>query len=1203
MASPQWCFDDFRLDPDNACLWRGAQRVALTPKAFDVLHYLVTHPDRLVTKDTLLEIVWPETAVSDAVVRIAIGELRRALGDTAQAPQFIATVPRRGYRFVAPVAAHTEAVSRPVGVEPLVAPLPPLAEPPESLQPPVALPPSVAERRHLTIMFCDLVDSTRLASRLDPEDLSTVMQAYHQTCAAVIHRFDGYIAQYLGDGLLAYFGYPLAHDDDAQRAVRAGLGLLHALDPLNARLTLPPGERLTVRLGVHTGLVVVRPVGDGVRQEPLALGETPNLAARLQGLAEPNTLVVSAATWQLLGGFFAGQALGSQLLRGQTQPLEVYQVLSETTARSRLDAARRTGLTPLVGREQESGLLRERWAQAKEGFGQVVLLSGEAGIGKSRLVEVLQDQVATEPQAWLTPCQCSPYYQHTALYPWIDLLERVALRFEREESPSQKLSKLEGFLVQYGLPLPEALPLFAALLSLPLPADYAPLMVSPERQKQQTLHALLTILLRIAAQQPVLFIMEDLHWVDPTTLELLSLVVDQGPTARILTLLTCRPDFTPPWTGRSHYTQVTLARLPQHQVAELTRRVAHGKALPAEVSAQIVAKADGVPLFVEELTRMVLESGLLQEQDDHYALTGALPALAIPTTLHDSLLARLDHLAAAKGLAQLGATLGRDFAYELLRAVSPWDEETLQQGLRQLVAAELLYQRGLPPQATYLFKHALIQDAAYQSLLHSTRRQYHQQIAQVLEAQFPDTAATQPELLAHHYTAADCTEQAVGYWQRAGERALRQSAHPEAVRHVIMALELLATLPETPVRAHQELALQTALGGALAALHGFGASVVEHPYARARALCRQLGETPQLFPVLMGLRSFYTLRGELKTARELGEQLLHVAQHAQEPKLLLEAHYAFGVALFLTSAFAAAGAHFENGLALYDSQQPRRHAYLYGFHPGVACGIYLAMTLWYRGYPDQARRQSAATLALAHELAHPFSQAATLCFAAVLQQYCRDVAMVRTHAAAALALCQAHGFAQFLAQAQAMHGWAMAAEGQADAGLAQMHQGLVAEQAAGAEMPLPHSLALLAETYAQHGQPEVGLTAIVEGLAMVRRFGEYWHEAELHRLHGVLLMQVGERRAALERSVPHAASGASPEEEAEASLHRAWSIARHQEAKSLELRAAMSLARLWQQQGKRTAAYDLLAPIYDWFTEGFETADLQAAKALLDALA
>jgi class 3 adenylate cyclase len=567
------------------------------------------------------------------------------------------------------------------------------------------------------VLFCDLVDSTRLASQLDPEELRAVVQAYQETCAKVIARYEGHIAQYLGDGLLVYFGYPLAHEDDAQRAVRTGLGMVEAVGQLNTRLAqegatlscrpsavadagngLRPaptqsrqrGVHLAVRLGVHTGLVVVGDMGGGTRQEQLALGETPNIAARLQGIAAPDTLVISAATLQLLGGFFACQPLGTRPIKGLDQPLEVYRVLYESMARSRLEAAGATGLTPLVGREQEVGLLLERWAQVKDGLGQVVLLSGEAGIGKSRLVQVLKEQVAMEPQAWLTPCQCSPYYQNSALYPWIDLLERVALRFEREESPEQKLRKLEGFLVQYGLPLVEVVPLFASLLSLPLTAEYAPLTLAPEQQKQQTLQALLTILLRIAAQQPVLLVMEDLHWVDPSTLELLSLLVDQGPTARILALLTFRPDFTPPWTGRAHLTQVTLHRLPRRQAVEMASHVAHGKALPPEVVEQVVAKTDGVPLFVEELTKMVLESGLLQEREDRYELTGPLRPLAIPATLHDSLMARLDRLAAVKGLAQLGATLGREFSYELLQAVSPWDEVTLQRGLHQLVEAEFL---------------------------------------------------------------------------------------------------------------------------------------------------------------------------------------------------------------------------------------------------------------------------------------------------------------------------------------------------------------------------------------------------------------------------------------------------------------------------------------------------------------------------------
>ena len=637
--------------------------------------------------------------------------------------------------------------------------------------PPAASAPPEAERRQLTVLFCDLVDSTVLASQLDPEDLREVVRAYQDTCAKVIARFEGHIAQYLGDGLLVYFGYPLAHEDDAQRAVRAGLGIVEALGQLNARLTQERGVHLAVRLGVHTGLVVVGEVGGSTRQEQLALGETPNVAARLQGIAAPNTVVISAATFQLLGGFFACQPFGTPLLKGQAQPLAVYQVLYESMARSRLEAAGSAGLTPLVGREQEVALLLERWAQVKEGVGQVVLLSGEAGIGKSRLVQALQAHAAAEPQAWLTPCQCSPYHQHSAFYPMIDLLEGVALRFEREEAPSQKLSKLEGFLGQYGLPLVETVPLLAALLSLPLTAEYTPLTVSPVQQKQQTLHALLTILLRIATQQPVLFVMEDLHWVDPTTLAFLTLLVDQGPTARILVLLTFRPDFPPPWTGRSHLTQVTLPRLPREQATELTGRVAHGKALPAEVVEQVVAKTDGVPLFVEELTKMVLESGLLQEREERYELSGPLPPLAIPTTLHDSLMARLDRLGAVKSLAQLGATLGREFSYELLRAVAPWDEATVRRGLQQLVEAEFLYQQGLPPQATYRFKHALIQDAAYQSLLRSTRQHYHQRIAQVLEAQFPETVETQPELVAQHYTTAGCHEQAILYWQQAGQRA------------------------------------------------------------------------------------------------------------------------------------------------------------------------------------------------------------------------------------------------------------------------------------------------------------------------------------------------------------------------------------------------------------------------------------------------
>jgi len=1036
------------------------------------------------------------------------------------------------------------------------------------------------------VLFCDLVDSTVLASQLDPEDLREVVRAYQETCAKVIARFEGHIAQYLGDGLLVYFGYPLAHEDDAQRAVRAGLGIVEALGQLNARLGQERGVHLAVRLGIHTGLVVVGEVGGGTRQEQLALGETPNLAARLQGIAAPNTLVVSAATVQLLGGFFTYQSLGTSVLKGLAQPVEVYQVLRESMARSRLEAAGSTDLTPLIGREQEVALLRERWVQVKDGLGQVVLLSGEAGIGKSRLVQVLKEQVATEPQAWLTPCQCSPYYRNTALYPLIELLERVVLRFDRQEPPQQKLHKLEGFLVQYGLPLAEAVPLFAGLLSLPLPDTSAPLTMSPEQQKQQILQALLTIFLRIAVQQPVLFVMEDLHWVDPTTLELLTLLVDHGPTTRILALWTFRPDFSPPWTGRSHLTQVTLPRLPRRQAAEMTDRVAHGKALPPEVVEQIVAKTDGVPLFVEELTKMVLESGLLQEREEHYELTGPLPPLAIPTTLYDSLMARLDRLAAVKSLAQLGATLGREFSYELLHAVSPWDEDTMRRGLHQLVEAEFLYQRGLPPQATYVFKHALIQDTAYQSLLRSTRQQYHQRIAQVLEARFPELCETQPELLAHHYTEAGFMAQATPYWQRAGQRAVERSANLEAIGHLTKGLEVLATLPETGERPQQELALLTTLGPAMIVIKGYGSPDVEDTYLRARELCQQVDDPAQLFSVVRGLWNRYLMRAEHQQARELGEQLLRLASSLHDPASLVEAHRVFGTVLWNRGELPLAHEHLERGIVLYEPHQHRTLAFRYGADPGVVCRFYAAVVLWSWGYPQQARRRMEESLTLAQDLAHPHSLTFVLVFAAILHRLCGEVQAAYARADAATRLAAEQGIAQWFAGGTILRGWAVAAQGQVAEGIAQIHQGLAAWRAAAAEVLRPSWLALLAEAYAAGDDPASGLHGLAEALVLIETTGERWYEAELYRLRGELLL--------------HHARGEP--EEAEVCFQQALTIARRQQAKSWELRAAMSLARLWQQQDKRAEARALLAPIYGWFTEGFDTADLQEAKAFLEEL-
>ena len=788
---------------------------------------------------------------------------------------------------------------------------------------------SDAERRQLTVMFCDLVDSTALSGELDPEDLREVVRAYQHVCAEIIARFDGHIAQLLGDGLLVYFGYPHAHEDDAQRAVRTGLGMLAALGDLNQGLQQAKGMQLAIRIGVHTGLVVVGEMGGAGRQEQLALGEVPNITSRIEGLAQSNTLVVSEMTYRLVQGYFDCEALGAQTLRGVAEPLHVYQVFSESGVHSRLDIASARGLTPLVGRESEVTLLLERWEQAKAGQGQVILLSGEGGIGKSRLVQVLKEHVAHQPHVrW--EGRSLPYYQNTALYPLTDLFQRT-LQWQQHETPDEKFGKLEQMLSQYRLPLEETVPLFAPLLSLPLPENRYPLLqLSPQRQRQKTLETIVALLLEQTEHQPVLFIVEDLHWTDPTTLELLNLVLDQTPTASLLVLLTCRPHFQPGWHHRSYLAEMTLNRLSRNQIEWITTQVAGGKIFPPEVMQQIVEKTDGVPLFVEEMTKALLESGHLKETDGHYELTGSFSPLAIPATLQDSLMARLDHLVTAKAVAQYAAVIGRQFSYTWLQAFSQLDEATLQRELGRLVEAEIVYQRGVPPQSTYVFKHALIQDTAYESLLKSTRQYYHQRIAQVLEEQFPETAETQPELLAHHYTEAGLTEKAVHYWHHAGQSAIERSAHVETISHLTKGLELLQTLPETPQRLQHEVDMLIALGASLRATKGQASPEVEQTYTRARQLCHSLHDPHQLFPVLRGLHGHCNVRAEYQTAQALGEQLLALAHQAQDTAMLLAAHRSVGTTWFWLGAPAAALTHLAQGIALYDPKQHRTAAFLYG---------------------------------------------------------------------------------------------------------------------------------------------------------------------------------------------------------------------------------------------------------------------------------
>jgi len=1054
---------------------------------------------------------------------------------------------------------------------------------------------SEAERRQLTVLFCDLVDSTPLSSQLDPEDLREVVRAYQAACDQVIQRYGGYIAQYLGDGLLIYFGYPQAYEDDARRAVYTSLEILAALEQLHPRLRLPHGARLAVRLGIHTGLVVVGELG-GSRREQLALGETPNIAARLQGLAAPNTIVISGATFRLIEGYFACRDLGTQQLRGVATPLQVYQILKASEVQSRLEVTAPRGLTPLVGREAELALLQRRWAQVKEGMGQVVLLHGEPGIGKSRLVQVLKDHLVAEAYTRLE-CRCSPYHQHTPLYPVIDFWER-RLHVPGDDTPAAKGQRLEATLADAGVSLQDTVPLLAALLSLPLPAEqYPSLQLTPQQQRHKTLETIGAILCTLAAHQPVLLVLEDLHWVDPSTLELLRLLVEHSATVRILVLLTFRPDFSPPWPERAYLTSLPLLRLPHGQAVEMTGQVAHGKALPPEVVEQVVTKTDGVPLFVEELTKMVLESGLLQEHEDRYTLVGPLPPLAIPTTLQDSLMARLDRLSAVKTVAQLGATIGRTFSYALLQAVAALDEAVLQHSLQQLVEAELVYQYGAGPQATYAFKHALVQDTAYQTLLRSTRRHYHHRIAQALVTHFA-TAETQPELVAHHYTEADLAAQAVAYWQRAGQRAVEHSAYVEARSHLTKGLEVLQTLPDSLERTQHELSLQTALGTALIAIQGYAAPEVEHTYTRARALCQHLGDTPRLLQVLLGLHAFYVVRGQFQTAWELGEQCLALVPHVHSPTRLLNVHYALGVTLFHRGEFAAARAHLDQGTALYEAPRHRPHPNLQD--PGVICLAYGAWTLLVLGYPDQAMTRVQEARLLAQRLAHPFSLAFALHCVTCVHQMRREARDTQEQAQAVLTLSTEQGFPFWHAYAIVLQGWARVERGQAE-GLAQMQQGLGTWQAQGAEVGRTWSLAMLAEAYGRAGRTEAGLTVLADALAAVARMEERFGEAELYRLTGELLLRAGPQPPASE-VVPPDAPRPLPDTAAEACFHYALAIARRQQAKVWELRAARSLSRLWQQQGKDAEARELLAPIYGWFTEGFDTADLQEAKALLEEL-
>jgi class 3 adenylate cyclase/predicted ATPase len=1045
-----------------------------------------------------------------------------------------------------------------------------------------------AERRHLTVMFCDLADSTHLSARLDPEDMGDVIRAYQEAVSEAVRRFDGYIAKFMGDGVLIYFGYPNAQEKDADRAVRAGLAILDALPALNAETAGGNGVRLAVRIGIASGIVVVgETIGEGAAREQTVVGETPNLAARLQALAGPDEILISAGTRDLVGDVFACQALGTHALKGIAEPAHVWRVAGFQEEEEEVEFETTGADFPLVGRNEEIGLLRRAWQQTKEeGHGQVVFVSGEPGIGKSALVDTVRRAARAEGLTRIT-LRCSPYHTNSALYPLVEHWKRLA-GWQPEDDGAARVAKLESALAPYRLPREEAVPLFASLLSLPLDAGYPRLELTPEQLKEHTADAIVALTLEEAERQPLLEVWEDVHWADRSTLDILGQLIEQAPTAPLLIVLTFRPEFTPPWPARSHARPLLLNRLERPQIEVLANRLAGGKPLPPEVVEHIVQKTDGVPLFVEEMTKALLGSGVLRAETDRYVLTGPLSEVSIPASLHEALMARLDRLPTVREVAQLGAVLGREFAYEMLRAIVAIDEPRLRDGLSRLVEAELLYQRGRPPRSRYIFKHALIQDAAYQSLLRRTRQHYPRQVAELLESRFADTVETNPELVAHHYTEAVMPDQAVTYWHRAGENAARRSANQEAIGHLTAGIAQLAQLPETEQRAKRELALQRLLGQASFAVRGGASPEATRAFGRARELCSVIGDDASVFSVLFGLWFSEAVSADYANAERSASQLAERAERTGNVTGLFVGKMCVAVTALFDGSLTQAQRRFTNAIEYYrgvPDEAVTRVILDYGVEFGSALLIHAAWCQWLLGYPDQSLQLGDEALAIQERERHDYTRSRGFYWNSVLHAFRREWPTVEQRAAAAVALSQERGHAMAGPPGRIMHGVARAILEPRQDGIAEIREGLTTYRSTGARYHSGLHLAMFAQALAACGRHHEGLSALREAAAFVEETGERYMEAEIYRIEGNLLL---------------AANGST---EAEACYARALEVARAREARSLELRAACDLACLWAGRGERARAADLLAPVYGWFTEGFETADLKDARALLDGLA
>jgi class 3 adenylate cyclase/predicted ATPase len=1041
-----------------------------------------------------------------------------------------------------------------------------------------------AERRQVTVMFADLVGSTALSTGMDPEDLREVISAYQKCVAETVRRLGGFVARYVGDGVLVYFGYPRAHEDGAERAVRAGLELITAVAGLKSL-------SLRTRVGIATGLVVVGDLfGSGEAQERAIVGETPNLAARLQEIAEPNMVVIAEATRRLLGNLFELRDLGARDLEGIAKPVRAWVALRASTVESRFEALHPSGLTALVGREEETELLLRRWSRAKSGQGQVVLISGEAGIGKSRLTADLLESLAPEPHTRLRYF-CSPQHTDSAFYPIIGQMERAA-GLLHDDTSRQKLDKLDALLAQTSTSIQDAA-LIAEMLSLPNDGRYPALELTPQQRRQKTLEALTAQMETLSRESPVLMVLEDVHWADPTSLEAFGRAVDRIRTLRVLLLTTFRPEFDAPWVGRPYVTALIINRLAEHEVGAMIDRIVGNRLPSATIRQDIIERTDGIPLFVEEMTKAVLEAGSETAAARAVAAIPS-PALGVPPSLHASLMARLDRLGSpAKELSQIGAAIGREFTHPLLAAVVHKPEAELRTTLGRLISAGLLLRQGSAPYATYFFKHALVRDVAYSTLLREPRRALHARIAETLERQFPEISENQPELLARHWTEAGQIEKSAALWGKAGLRSAQRSALVEAAEQLRRALDQTATLTATPALRREEIKLQVALITPLLHVSGYATPETRAAVERARLLIEQaeaLGEPPEdpllLFSVLYGSWAANIVAFNSDVMRELAVQFLAVADKQRAKGPLMIGHRLMGLSLLHTGDIARGRVHLDRAFSLYDPAEHRPLATRFGQDVGAATLCWRSIACWLLGYPQDALIDIEHALKIAREIGHSATLLYLLNFSTWPHIQCGNYAEANALLDEFTALKDETGSLFWEAWGMVQRGCVLALTGKASDAVQTITSGVAAMRSTAATMWMPLWLSYLTRANAEIGQFDAARRCIGEAMTVVETTKETWYAAEVNRIAGEIALLSPEPDVA----------------KAEAYFERALAVARAQQAKSWELRAAMSIARLWRDQDKRNQARDLLAPLFGWFTEGFDTRDLKGAKLLLDEL-